>query len=955
MTAKNMQLPIPNSSDPSEIMRVMRIWASRIGEGANGGGGSTTIIQQGSGSGTGAPGTGPGNSNTASSTSDYLSASEKVFYKTRWDVILVEEPLLVIQAAAAIPSISTTAYVTAYNGLSNFLNDIPGNVYTVNGTQFPTASWNTLDNIPKYLGPGGKVNWIARWAAYDSALNVVRTALSAAGIDPGIPTETFRPKLMWDFTDVDPLGFTPVGLSTAAVAAPDDKTARNWSALTAGVVGQFTGFTIAGTAGYIVEARVRWNSGTWLGKCYYSMGGTTYTAYKTIAAPKVGVWQIVAFDLRAMTSGTSITGQAVIMGYELELGATAGNVDVDWVAAGSYGAGSRLDYDLALQQSITDLLAAGDTTVLGNTVVTNTTNMIPNANSDINPASLGVNTYGAIGVDFTGVGYGGTTGCRKVTLARSAYTITPKFAVTPGDTYYISAFLKMSVGAGGSVYFEPIFDSGSAAGVSTSSSTWNQQGGQFTVPAGATWMQIELRNVSSGTGWVDSMVMRKAADAWLFVNGAIEAYFAQIGGIQTYMLAVGPYLQFKATATGPRLAGRPDGSMTRGTLAERYNLLENINDPAAYIDDSRVYPSGDLVTYETRWGGTTDPRGIFLNLSAGPFATYGSYGLLVKWSGSAISVYGVNGIGTYTVSPLVSAFTVAAATTADDKLTVIYYKDLQTNTSGVANIRLRCLVNGAPAFTMTDTDLGSYGGVQGGYAGLYMGGNVRVTSPAFGRGFVTIQDGAVTADKLAAELAIVTVVRSSTYNGNATTVCTNGFKISGVLYAAKATDGTTPSVSAEFGGDVLIAGWKAQTMADRLFNATVSRSEYVGTTGVTGITSQMVGQGAYFTPGSSGKVMFIITGTAFTNTATQAAQLIPRYGTGTAPGANAAVAGTAATRARFVNSYTAFAEVGFAFAGIISGLTVGVTYWIDLAMGMASSGTATVSLYDGIDTTITEL
>lgn len=668
---------------------------------------------------------------------DKLTAAEKVQVKQwRDDVVTEQGGTNGLDAQADKALVSRTTYDSTITALETWLGTLTG----TDGWNPSTHAWRTTATYS--LGTGGGATGRQKFVDVYAARTALLAAIAMAALDKGTGIETFRPKLQWDFGPSDPADFSPYGFSTSAASSPDDQTARRWAGLTVGALGRFqlfngSSFSLAGRDGFVLQARIRLNSGTWVGKAYYTTDGS-WTAYKTISAPTVGQWAIVSWDLRAMTSGAAITTLSAVIGYALELGTAAASIDVDWVAVGTYGPGSRVDYDLALQDAITDLLGRADTTVFGNTVITNSTNMFPNPTSEI---AFPAGSFGAAGVT-AGNAYAGSN-CRSATSA--GVLLTPKLQVTPGDTYYLNAWMKTTTGTG---WLEPIFDSGTATGLSVSGTTYLQKSGQFTVPAGATWMQMKIRG-TTGTVYVDQLVMRKAADAYLLVNGSFEAYFARISGIATNSLGIGPLLQFKSSASNPvLLQGRPDGSMSRVTAADRVinpNLgSENANDPAIYMDDTRVYPTADVMTYETRWGGTTETRGIILNMGSA-FATTGLAGLLVLWAGTALNVYGAQGIGNYSAS--LKAATVDAATTAEDRLTVIYYPTLQKASDGTANIRMRVLVNGVSKLTMTDAELtATYNGARGGYAGLYLVGNVRVSDPKFGRGYVTIQDGAVKAD-----------------------------------------------------------------------------------------------------------------------------------------------------------------------------------------------------------------
>lgn len=119
-------------------------------------------------------------------------------------------------------------------------------------------------------------------------------------------------------------------------------------------------------------------------------------------------------------------------------------------------------------------------------------------------------------------------------------------------------------------------------------------------------------------------------------------------------------------------------------------------------------------------------------------------------------------------------------------------------------------------------------------------------------------------------------------------------------------------------------------------------------TGTSSTGAVMAGFGAWgcvFTPQSTGKVKVTITGEAGTQTAASSATMDGRYGTGTAPANGAGVTGTQlAQGAELIRAAAASATPGadFLFVDIITGLTIGVTYWFDLSFKTANSADAAV-------------
>lgn len=115
-----------------------------------------------------------------------------------------------------------------------------------------------------------------------------------------------------------------------------------------------------------------------------------------------------------------------------------------------------------------------------------------------------------------------------------------------------------------------------------------------------------------------------------------------------------------------------------------------------------------------------------------------------------------------------------------------------------------------------------------------------------------------------------------------------------------------------------------------------------GTANTTGV---MMGLAGSITPIKSGNVLILITGSLSNNTASDGAKGQIRYGTGAAPTNGAALTGTAVgNQPRALNNASTAALVTpVAFAAIVTGLTLGTAYWIDIALAAITGGTATLS------------
>lgn len=92
------------------------------------------------------------------------------------------------------------------------------------------------------------------------------------------------------------------------------------------------------------------------------------------------------------------------------------------------------------------------------------------------------------------------------------------------------------------------------------------------------------------------------------------------------------------------------------------------------------------------------------------------------------------------------------------------------------------------------------------------------------------------------------------------------------------------------------------------------------------------------TPGSTGRVLVVITGDLVENATAQTATVQLSYGTGAAPANAAAVTGTQTGAQIAWVSLTGQLTQTFAIHSLITGLVVGSDYWFDLAL-KSSAGT----------------
>ena len=135
-----------------------------------------------------------------------------------------------------------------------------------------------------------------------------------------------------------------------------------------------------------------------------------------------------------------------------------------------------------------------------------------------------------------------------------------------------------------------------------------------------------------------------------------------------------------------------------------------------------------------------------------------------------------------------------------------------------------------------------------------------------------------------------------------------------------------------------------QTLLLNNVSVLLSNSTAYSPAGTTSTTLVMAGYGQTFTPSKTGRVLIILLANVNNNTAGDGVQAVLSYGTGTPPAAGAAVTGTQVGGTAKETSAAASASLEIALVAVVSGLTVGTTYWLDVAYSAITGGTATISI-----------
>lgn len=102
--------------------------------------------------------------------------------------------------------------------------------------------------------------------------------------------------------------------------------------------------------------------------------------------------------------------------------------------------------------------------------------------------------------------------------------------------------------------------------------------------------------------------------------------------------------------------------------------------------------------------------------------------------------------------------------------------------------------------------------------------------------------------------------------------------------------------------------------------------------GITGVTAKMLGLAVAFTPRRTGRILVAIDGNITCDTTAKTTTATLKYGTGTAPVADAANTGTAAGIAKTFTALTGMLTVPFAQTAIIDGLSIGIAIWLDYSV-----------------------
>lgn len=459
------------------------------------------------------------------------------------------------------------------------------------------------------------------------------------------------------------------------------------------------------------------------------------------------------------------------------------------------------------------------------------------------------------------------------------------FPAAPGDVIYIEAQAKATIVTGKCRIFAQALDASGTSLTGPSSTgvtgtTYQKDTLTFTCPAGTVnvriYMYVESSVTAGNYGYFDAMYAERksqaALDAQTTANAAMPTATWTSGGffasskfgpntISADAMTVGPQYQYTSQTGGVgKMVVNTDGSLSRGSA----NL--NPTDNRWFADENHVYVPDSEQVYSARFRDATNDYGIMFNLEGSAFPSSAAKGILIWRTSGNINLYGVSSVGTFS-SPSSNAIT----RPAEERLTVQW-----SNTLAADNIRLRVWSNSTLVLAYTDAQITSaigatYSGAKtvNTYTGLLLGNSAtKVDQIMHGQNTVLLQDGmirarmigaeAVTAAKLAADLAIVNVIRSTNYVAGTSSVAPTGFKLSGTVFTTTYLGGATDSnCQMELGGTANFNGYKVEAVTNKVFPTTTeytTAGSYTWTCppGVTEVEILLVGSGGGGASGGGG-------------------------------------------------------------------------------------------------------
>jgi hypothetical protein len=287
-------------------------------------------------------------------------------------------------------------------------------------------------------------------------------AAAAVLVAQQLASQTVKPTSFYDFTTATlPAGWVSSNNAIATI----DNTYTRFTAFTTDPILTLQGLSLSPASNHIVAARLKLVSGAWQGTCYFANAGHTFTEtnQKTVAAPPIGEWVTVVWDMRSLTSGTDYISGGTIQGLRLDLcNSMLAVIYVDWIAVGVFGTISDGDLQVIAGKSLdkATYLSAGKTTINGGMITTDT--IKTTGYQEANSAYVAAHPEYAVGDPIFGAKLATEGDAIKVAannLKIGAYTIRDSFFRS------INALWGTSVEGGGTnrVWYKGNIDLSSAA------------------------------------------------------------------------------------------------------------------------------------------------------------------------------------------------------------------------------------------------------------------------------------------------------------------------------------------------------------------------------------------------------------------------------------------------------------------------------------------------------------
>jgi hypothetical protein len=120
----------------------------------------------------------------------------------------------------------------------------------------------------------------------------------------------------------------------------------------------------------------------------------------------------------------------------------------------------------------------------------------------------------------------------------------------------------------------------------------------------------------------------------------------------------------------------------------------------------------------------------------------------------------------------------------------------------------------------------------------------------------------------------------------------------------------------------------------------VTQAQPANPTGTNSLTGLMMGLAGSITPTLTGRLMITISGDISNNTGSDGGTVQIRYGTGSAPANADALTGNAI--GTLIRAIAGTVTVPFSVQAVVTGLSVGTAYWLDLGLAAITGGTASI-------------